>query len=632
MKKAIFLLAFLTTSLLSAQGISDGFYGWGSLGWTFPEGDAEYINVTSLEDAGTGTLRDACTRPSSNAGRIITFYGISGQITLNAPIDIGLDNVYIAAHTSPNGITLKSNGTQNNALLRTTNSPDGVIVRGMALRRGPGAQKEVNGDAITLLSGSHIILANLSLGWSTDEVLNIYGANDVTVQDVLMHEPLMFSTHAYTTDPTSSAYYRPHAMATLIGNASNRISWKNVLIAHANQRSLLIGGGVDPGLQHEVSGFVSYNWGDFGFVVSNIPSMSVNITNYVGISGANTRNNRYSLATSGNVKFYVNSTWNNKRTSTSQTDWESVGLSVAPYDSPYDIANQLLTPNDYPLKDDPALTRQQIIDMVLARAGSPYNDAIDQRIKNDVRNGTGTLIDDPSEVGGWITPPENGAMIIDSDNDGIPDSEEGNFTTLFDYVNSLIGTPASPAFVALTDFGITETSENIIVGGTVQLTAITLPTNASNKSDSWTSSDVSVATVSANGLVTGVSGGTATITRTSLDDSNDPVLSDTMTVNVTDNAIPVTGVSIDPVNLYPSTDNVQLTANVFPLNATDDTIVWESSDDDVAVVSENGLVTYSGNRGEVEIFVTTLDGGFVDVVKFRFYPKRKRMVKVISNN
>ena len=47
---------------------------------------------------------------------------------------------------------------------------------------------------------------------------------------------------------------------------------------------------------------------------------------------------------------------------------------------------------------------------------------------------------------------------------------------------------------------------------TLQLTATVLPVEAGNTYVAWTSSDESVATVSANGVVTGVSVGTVTIT------------------------------------------------------------------------------------------------------------------------
>jgi uncharacterized protein YjdB len=52
----------------------------------------------------------------------------------------------------------------------------------------------------------------------------------------------------------------------------------------------------------------------------------------------------------------------------------------------------------------------------------------------------------------------------------------------------------------------------VAVGGTAQLTAAVRPSNAADPSVTWTSSDESVATVDANGVVTGVSVGKAVIT------------------------------------------------------------------------------------------------------------------------
>jgi uncharacterized protein YjdB len=60
-------------------------------------------------------------------------------------------------------------------------------------------------------------------------------------------------------------------------------------------------------------------------------------------------------------------------------------------------------------------------------------------------------------------------------------------------------------------------STSITKGNTETLTATVLPSDASNKSVNWTSSNTSVATVDANGLVTAVEIGTATITATTAD-------------------------------------------------------------------------------------------------------------------
>lgn len=71
--------------------------------------------------------------------------------------------------------------------------------------------------------------------------------------------------------------------------------------------------------------------------------------------------------------------------------------------------------------------------------------------------------------------------------------------------------PASVAITPATAITLT------VAAPTAQLTATVAPTGASNKSVKWTSSAPSIATVSATGLVTRVSNGSATITATTVD-------------------------------------------------------------------------------------------------------------------
>ena len=72
--------------------------------------------------------------------------------------------------------------------------------------------------------------------------------------------------------------------------------------------------------------------------------------------------------------------------------------------------------------------------------------------------------------------------------------------------------------VAVTGVTLDPTSTTLTVGNTETLTATVTPTNATNKSVTWSSSDTNVATVS-NGVVTAVAPGTATITATTTDGS-----------------------------------------------------------------------------------------------------------------
>ena len=74
-----------------------------------------------------------------------------------------------------------------------------------------------------------------------------------------------------------------------------------------------------------------------------------------------------------------------------------------------------------------------------------------------------------------------------------------------------------PKPVPVTGVRITEGDQTLEKGQTVQLNAIVEPEDATNKAVTWTSSEDSIATVSATGLVTGFSAGTATITVTTQD-------------------------------------------------------------------------------------------------------------------
>jgi hypothetical protein len=64
---------------------------------------------------------------------------------------------------------------------------------------------------------------------------------------------------------------------------------------------------------------------------------------------------------------------------------------------------------------------------------------------------------------------------------------------------------------------VSPTTATISVGGTQQLTATVLPSNATNKNVTWSSSNTAVTTVSTSGLVTAIAVGSATITVTTQD-------------------------------------------------------------------------------------------------------------------
>lgn len=148
--------------------------------------------------------------------------------------------------------------------------------------------------------------------------------------------------------------------------------------------------------------------------------------------------------------------------------------------------------------------------------------------------------------------------------------------------------------------------ETLRVGKTKNLIAKIFPSNATVKNVVWTSSDTSVATVR-DGLVTGLGVGTVDITVTTVDGS----FTDICRIYV---GINVTGIRIVPeskkINVGKST---KFNAIISPSNATNKTVIWSSSDESVAIVSENGVVT-GLKTGSAVITATTEDGSFTDEV------------------
>ena len=106
----------------------------------------------------------------------------------------------------------------------------------------------------------------------------------------------------------------------------------------------------------------------------------------------------------------------------------------------------------------------------------------------------------------------------------------------------------------------------------------------------WTSGDEDVATIDANGLVTAVEAGTADIT-VSVPDTE---LTSTCKVTVT---VPVEGIQApDEMQLtINGTASREIGAKLVPEDATGVKLVYASSDENIATVDENGVVTAVAN-------------------------------------
>ena len=144
----------------------------------------------------------------------------------------------------------------------------------------------------------------------------------------------------------------------------------------------------------------------------------------------------------------------------------------------------------------------------------------------------------------------------------------------------------------VTGISLPQTTTYVAVGGSEKLTYTLTPAGADAKL-TWTSSDKRYVTVDDNGVVTGVSAGSARITATTTVGNRVISAYCTVTAQV---KTPATSVTLAPaeLKLNPGSDNkAQLKATVLPTNSTDK-VIWETSNPNVADVDQNGLVTAVG--------------------------------------
>jgi uncharacterized protein YjdB len=169
---------------------------------------------------------------------------------------------------------------------------------------------------------------------------------------------------------------------------------------------------------------------------------------------------------------------------------------------------------------------------------------------------------------------------------------------------SLTVTVTAKQVVAVTSVTVTPVSWSLGIGESYTLSVSVLPSDAASKSVAWSSSDSSVATVSAAGLVSAQKAGTARITAIAQDGSGK---SGYMTLTVIGN-VAVTSVTVTPASYSLNIGgSYRPSVSVLPSDAANKNVTWSSSDSSVATVSTAGLVT-AQKAGTARIAATAQDG------------------------
>lgn len=368
--------------------------------------------VTTLDDSGPGSLRAAI---DAQGPRTVVF-AVAGTIELASTLTISNPRITIAGHSAPGGgIALKTAASVTTPAI--ISSADDVVIQHLRVRPGPSTAPSCCVDAITVVSGARIMLANMSFSWSTDENVNFwYDARDITVQDSIISEGLMNATHESG---------QAHSKGLITGADNANLSIVRNLFAHNDDRSPL----VTSAHPYEIVNNVVYNGYQVGTTLAMTQGSQANLIGNVYLPGPNYRPSRYQIIVSDVVpgSLYVHD--NLSPRSEPDDPWAAIGWGGV-RDGIYngvpisDEARSLtqFTMSQAPISPVPAASLQDALFPTVG-ASLPLRDAVDARVIASVLSATGTLIDHPDEVGGWPTLAA-GTPLVDSDSDGLPDAWE----------------------------------------------------------------------------------------------------------------------------------------------------------------------------------------------------------------
>ena len=161
-------------------------------------------------------------------------------------------------------------------------------------------------------------------------------------------------------------------------------------------------------------------------------------------------------------------------------------------------------------------------------------------------------------------------------------------------------TSSIPSKVNVSSVDIDTGDVELLIGESKVLSATISPSNATDKTITWTSSDKDVVMIDSEGEIKALGVGEATITVKTSNGKED-------TIKVTVNSIKVSEIKVSETDVNLKVDETKsLTVEVLPENATDKTITWSSENEEIATV-DNGVIT-AIKSGTTKIFCESIDG------------------------
>jgi hypothetical protein len=342
--------------------------------------------VTNLSDSGPGSLREAI---ESKGPRTVIFR-VGGLIETKGLI-VREPYLTIAGQTAPgDGICIKKTESSGDAF--AVLATHDVIIRFLRIRAGNNAG-EFRSESFRASDSDNFIVDHCSCSWGTPQTLTTSGSLDrFTVQWCIIAEGSNRQRHAFAT-----------------GVGGDRSTWHHNLFAHMQSRVPRWG---DITVQCDFRNNVIYDWGH-GAGYGDLRTLNY-VNNYLRPGPSTTQR---PPAFIGDPKvilpssIYVDGNIMVGKPDVGRDNWKGV------------LGERSLR-SSKPFPAPPVQTQSaaEAFELVLKNAGAtrPRRDSVDARIVSNVRNGTGKIIDNEKEVGGWPAY-ASGEPPVDTASDGIPD-------------------------------------------------------------------------------------------------------------------------------------------------------------------------------------------------------------------
>ena len=387
-KLTLLLGVMLASSGLTAdaqQLAFPGAEGWGRFATGGRSGSV--YHVTNLNDSGSGSLRDAVSKPN----RIVVF-DVAGVIKIESRL-IFANNLYVAGQTAPGeGITVYGNGV-------SFSGADNTIVRYMRFRMGKNGDS--GKDAAGIANGTNMIFDHCSVSWGRDETFSISpdGKGDlhsITIQNSIIGQGLLTHSAGGLIQADSISLYRNLYVDNSTRN--NKVKGRNQFINN-----------------------IVYNWSNGAYIMGGDSEGQAycNIEGNLFINGPSKGGDAFTGG-NGNFHFYGNDNWQ---------DSDRDGTFDPAEVTKYSASDRQTTPYPYPEMEKWA--GNELIEKSIPTVGAslPYRDYADCYMIDEVMSfgKKGALIsNEETLVFGAPTTWKlwGGNKRVDTDNDGMPDAWE----------------------------------------------------------------------------------------------------------------------------------------------------------------------------------------------------------------